>query len=268
MVALALLLAGCGGSPSYSVQPGGAPASSTTGSVGTTATTVTTASNGVTSNISLGAASSGGGAVSISQSATPPNGAPALQSDERRTLSTAGTPLVYVSVTFASTVTLPSLPGFTFTLASPSASSAYFLGFLDPAKGSTYQLAAEGPGTLSGSTVTLSPPSGAATFVGGTTYVFALYATSLAPIVPSATALTFASSTAQTFTVSESGYTGAFTAASSNATVATVSGPTGTTPTFTVSPLAGGTATITISDASGQKTTVAVSITSATFVPQ
>jgi hypothetical protein len=265
-IGLALVLAGCSGGPSYTVQSV-TPSSSSTGTVGTSATTVTAASNGVTTNVSLGAASASS-SVSVSQSSSPPSGAPALQSDERRPLSTAGTPIVYVALTFASTVTLPSLPGFSFSIPSPSASSAYFLGFLDPAKGSTYQLGAEGPGIVSGSTVSLSAPPTPVTFIGGTQYVFSLYAATLAPVVPSTTTLTFGSSAAQTFTVSESGYTGAFSAASSNTNIATVSGPAGSPATFTVTPLAGGTATITISDTSGQKTTVAVSITSATFVPQ
>jgi hypothetical protein len=266
-IGLALLLAGCGGGPSYAVQTV-APSSTGTGTVGASATTVTAASNGVTTNISLGASSSGSSSVSATTSSSPPSGAPALQSSERQTLSTAGTPIVYVALTFASTVTLPSLPGFTFTIPSPSASSAYFLGLLDPAKGSTYQLGAEGPGLLSGSTVSLSAPAGSVTFIGGTQYVFSLYSTTLAPVVAAPTTLNFSSSAAQTFTVSESGYTGAFSAASSNTNVATVSGPTGSPSTFTVTPLAGGTATIAIADTSGQKTTVAVSVTSATFVPQ
>jgi hypothetical protein len=263
-----LLAAGCGGSPTFSVLGG---TSSNQTSIGTTPTTISTTTGSVTTSVSLPGATSGSSSVTVTQSTSPPSGAPALQSDERRTLSAAGTPIVYVSMVFASTVTLPSLPGFTFTIGTPAANTAYLLGFLDPAKGTSYQLAAEGPGTIAGTSVTLSAPPGSVTFTTGTTYVFVLYSTTLSPVVPSATSLSFTALgavAAQTFTVSETGFTGSFTATSSNTSVATVSGPTGTTPTFTVTPVSGGSATITVADTQGQKASVTVTVTSATFVTQ
>jgi hypothetical protein len=80
--------------------------------------------------------------------------------------------------------------------------------------------------------------------------------------VATPTALTFATSasTAQTFAVSESGYTGAFSAVSSTPAVATVAAGQ-TAGTFTVTPLESGTTTITITGASaGAAATVSVSV--------
>jgi hypothetical protein len=264
------LVAGCGGG-NYErplVVESGA-GSSATASVGSSSTTSTVSASGVETTLSLpGSASSS--SVAITESAMPPNGSAALQS-VRRVQSTAGTALTYVALTFASTVTLPSLPSFSFTLASVASGSEYFVGFLDPSKGSTYALGAEGPGIVAGSIVGFVAPSGSVTFTAGTVYVFTLYAASLAPLVTSSTALTFSAlgaAAAQPITVSETGYSGSFTAVSSNPSVVSVTGPSGTTPTFTVTPVAGGSATITISDHQGQSTPVSVSVTSATFVPQ
>jgi hypothetical protein len=103
-------------------------------------------------------------------------------------------------------------------------------------------------------------------------------------ISPSLTtpALSFNSTspTPQSFTVSEPGYSGTFTAVSSNTTVATVTQGSAaaaqsarhidadTTATFTVTPTGGGSATITISDTLGNSTSISVSVTGATFTPQ
>lgn len=105
-----------------------------------------------------------------------------------------------------------------------------------------------------------------------------------APITTSAKSLSFSSGTAQTFTVSEPGYNGSFTAQSSNSNVATVTAVTGqsssvqssrrtqssqaTGTTFTVTPVGGGTATITVSNTIGFNATISVTVTGATFTPQ
>jgi hypothetical protein len=100
------------------------------------------------------------------------------------------------------------------------------------------------------------------------------------PIIPSAVALSFSGAAAQTFTVSEPGYSGTFVAVSSNPGVVTVSQnatpasderraqATTTVATFTVTPVGGGTATITITDQDGHSITITVSVTSGTFVPE
>lgn len=97
--------------------------------------------------------------------------------------------------------------------------------------------------------------------------------------VPSA-GLSFSSAAAQTFTVSEVGYSGSFTAKSSNTAVVTVAQTssttsarrrdttTTTTTTFTVTPVGGGPATITVSDQNGNSTSIPVSVTSAVFSPE
>jgi hypothetical protein len=109
-------------------------------------------------------------------------------------------------------------------------------------------------------------------------------APSLAP-VPSGTvtasvpSISFSSTSPQTFTVSEIGYSGSFTATSSNTAVATVAQTSSsadarrrdastTTTTFTVTPVGGGPATITVSDQDGHSIAIPVSVTSATFTPE
>lgn len=271
------LVCACSGSPSYTVGGTSIPTQTANTTVSsTTATTVTAAASGITTNVSVPAATSGNAPVTVTQTSTPPAGAPALQGLGRQPLSTAGSPILYITFVFGSNITLPSLPGFTFTLPATPANTYYYLAFFDPAKSTTsYQLAAEGPGIVSGSNVALSGPATSQTFVAGTTYVFVLYSNTFSqtvnPVTTSASSLSFSAlgaANAQTFTASETAFVGTFSAVSSNPAVATVSGPTGTTSTFTVTPLAGGTAAITVSNGLGQSATVNVSVTTATFVPQ
>lgn len=87
-------------------------------------------------------------------------------------------------------------------------------------------------------------------------------------IVPSATTVVFTSAAAQTFSVSEAGYNGSFTAQSSNTSVAIVA-PSGTqNDTFSITPVAGGTVTIAVSDTIGDTITISVTVTGATLTPQ
>jgi hypothetical protein len=84
----------------------------------------------------------------------------------------------------------------------------------------------------------------------------------------------------QSFTISEAGYSGTFTATSSNANVATITQTSAaatqssrhvdadTKATFTITPTGGGQATLTISDTIGNSTSITVSVTGATFTPQ
>jgi|SRR5580700_8780541 hypothetical protein len=97
-------------------------------------------------------------------------------------------------------------------------------------------------------------------------------------ITPSVVSFSFSSATPQTFTVSEPGYTGTFSATSSNTEVVTIAAgdstsarrrdDTSTSTTFTVTPVGGGNATITVSDDQGHSTAIPVSVTGATFTPQ
>ncbi len=68
-------------------------------------------------------------------------------------------------------------------------------------------------------------------------------------------------SCAQSFTVSETNYTGVLNATSSNTAVAMVTAQgAGPSASFTVTPVAAGTATITLADSNAQKTTVSVAV--------
>lgn len=103
-------------------------------------------------------------------------------------------------------------------------------------------------------------------------------------VSPSMASISFGSSTpcaqipcTTTFSVSESGYSGTFTATSSNTSVATVASSTSpsqarkaqdTTATFVVTAVSGGTATITVSDQNGHSASIPVSVSSITFTPQ
>lgn len=82
--------------------------------------------------------------------------------------------------------------------------------------------------------------------------------------MPSASSLSFtAAGQTQTFTVSEAGSSGAFTAMSSDGNVATVSTQDGLT--FTVTAVGAGSATITVTDATNQSAPVSVTVTTTAF---
>jgi hypothetical protein len=88
----------------------------------------------------------------------------------------------------------------------------------------------------------------------------------VAPLVLAPKSLAFSASganAAQTVSVSETGYAGAFTETDTCSGIASVSPADGSGPsaTYTVTPLAAGTCTITIHDTNGQKSAVAVGIT-------
>ena len=72
------------------------------------------------------------------------------------------------------------------------------------------------------------------------------------------------------FTASESGYSGAFTATNTCSGIATVtpSSASGPSAAFTVTPTANGTCTVTINDASNNSTSVNVTISGVTFTIQ
>jgi hypothetical protein len=96
-------------------------------------------------------------------------------------------------------------------------------------------------------------------------------------VSPSLSSISFSSTTPQTFTVSEVGYSGSFTAVSAEVSVATVAQTSSktdarrrdatTTTTFTVTPVGGGTTTIVVSDQDGHSASISVSVTSATITP-
>lgn len=275
--ALAVPLTGCGGGSNNVYQAVSVPATPTAGTAtanaGPTSSSASfTTTSGVSGTITVPAASSGSAKVSFVTSTTPPQGVPVLAAAanmRRPSDTTASAGMLYVSATFGSTIVLPSLPAFSFGSMTPAPNTQYFLAFFDPSVGK-YAAKVEGPATVGGSTLSFTAPAGSVTFTGGTTYVFALYGVTLAPITVDHAALTFSAlgaAGAQTFTPSEARYTGAFSATSANPAIATVSGP-NSSGAFTVTAVSGGTTTITVTDAAGQTATISVSVTTGTFIPQ
>jgi hypothetical protein len=86
------------------------------------------------------------------------------------------------------------------------------------------------------------------------------------PVVPSSTSLTFlaaGAASAQTFTVSEAGYPGNFTATTTNCGgIASIAPPSGRS--FTVTAAASGSCTFTIANPFSQSATVSVGVTTTT----
>jgi hypothetical protein len=105
-------------------------------------------------------------------------------------------------------------------------------------------------------------------------------------LTPSTTTVSFngSSNSPQTFTISETGYSGTFTAVSANTSVATVAETSSTsssssrvqsvrieattTATFSVTPIGGGGTTITVSDTLGHSVQIPVSVTGVTVTPE
>jgi hypothetical protein len=269
-----LAAAGCGGTNTTApvVSPSTVPgsASSQVSPAGAVSASFTT-SGGGSGTVGFPASTSGTAAVQIAITSTPPSGVPTLAASAlaRRPQSTTSAGILYASITFASAVTLPSLPAFSFGNQTIASSTQYYLAFYDPKAGS-YQAPAEGPAAVAGGTIAFSAPATPYSFAAGTTYVFALYSQALSQIVASPNTLSFSAlgaSAAQTFSASETGYTGTFSATSANPAVATVA-PGSTAGSFVVTPVGGGTTTVTLTDTNAQTATVNVSVTTGTFIPQ
>lgn len=243
--------------------------------------TVTLSSAGYTVTGSLPAANVVA-KVTESLSASAPSGVTAL-SKHRDTASPDA--LLYVEFSSTSSVTLSAIPMLAFTSSSISSSNTYYLA-LDTSSG--WQIPISGPGTVSGDTVTFASTSGTVAITPSAPAVFALYAASAVTPSPSPTpvaspnALLFDESNPapQTFTVTETGYSGAFTeqtsctaspvpspAPTSSPYVAQVS-PSSATPasagaavTFTVTPgEETGNCTITVTDSNSASATVSVGV--------
>ena len=273
--ALVIPLAGCGGgsnnvyqvvavkatpAPTAAPTPAGS-SSATVGSTPSSSSFVTT--SGASGTITLPAASSGSATASFQTSTTPPSGVPTLSASaaERRVSDTASAGMLYVSATFASTITLPSLPAFSFSGISTTPNTSYYLAFFDPAA-ATYAKAIEGPAVVGASgTLAFTAPAGSVTFAAGKTYVFALYGVSFSSLALNAGTLAITglgSANAATLTAAENAYTGAFSATSANTAIAAVS-VSGAT--ITVVPVAAGQTTVTVTDAHGQTATATVTVT-------
>jgi streptogramin lyase len=192
---LAALAAACGGSGGSGGVPTIAPSASATPTATTTPGTGPTASatisypagggavamppvSNFSGTINLTAATSGGGAqTSIATQAYSPAGLPVIQV-KRRATSQSNDPLLYISFTATTALTLSGYPGFAITLPETvSTDGTFSLVFYDPTHASLgWQLVA-GPVIASGQVVTFAPGSTPVTFAANQTYVFAIYVT-------------------------------------------------------------------------------------------
>lgn len=219
-----------------------------------------------------------------------PNTVPALFADRSaQSLTTqagTSTAILFLSLVFSNSVTLPTPPSFTVTLPSAQIVSgvSYFLAWYDPLRPSVgWQRGFEGPGTANGATIAFSPGSGAGpySFVAFSPQYFGLYAQSAqapvptpapsvtplpAPTAPPAFTLSPANLTligaGSTGTVAISDPTGCsctYSATSASSSIATASV---SSTTVTVSAVAAGSTTITVSSSDARYATLSVGITS------
>ena len=209
--------AACGGG-SVDYTPIG-PAATQSGSTSTTGTTSLppASSGGVTAAVVLPPAS-GSASITETVSHTGFPGTPALSSARRaqsdsRTPQAAAAPtaVLYLEFVSSTSVTLNGTPGVTFTLPSITTGQQYFLASYGPS-GWTYPV--EGPGTVSGSTVSFPIGNGTAVTLSPTApAIVALYTAGGPGISPALLTFDVNNPSTASFTVTEPGDTAAFTAA-------------------------------------------------------
>ncbi len=185
-------------------------------------------------------------------------GASATQSAARNTASIAdASAFAEVILTANAAVTFSGTIAVTITYAGGPAT--YVGTFQDPAG----KLTSSAPQTSTGSVYTATSPSGTYTLAAGGSIAFD-FATSAPVLVFGSPALSFittGAAAAQTDTVSYPGYTGAYTATSENAAVATASISGGT---VTVTPAGPGTTSIDVTGATTGKISITVTTTPVT----
>lgn len=194
---------------------------------------------------------------------TLPSGIVALQSAQRRSsdVGTANAQL-YLVLQPSQTITLPAFPSFTFvvppSLVLPNESE--FLAFYDAAQSGWRTLF--GPVIANGGVVTFTGSSAPLTLVAGQTYVFALYGIPAAGNpVPSPSSVGFnLTGQTQIVTVTESNYSGSFTATSSNPSVVSAAAVSGSSFVLTAGTSAGS-ATIVVRDSAGRSSLVDAGVT-------
>jgi hypothetical protein len=197
---LATLVSACGGgSSSGGAPPTPVPSGSATPTATTTPGTGPTASAAIaypagggalampavssySGTINLTAASSGAGAqTTIAAQAYSPAGLPVIQM-RRRATSQSNEPLLWISFTATTALTLSGYPGFAITLpASANTNGTFSLAFYDPTHASLGWQLIGGPVSAVGQTVTFAPGSTPVSFAANQTYVFALYESPNAP---------------------------------------------------------------------------------------
>jgi hypothetical protein len=140
--------------------------------------------------------------------------------------ATAPFPILYIQFVSSSNVTINGTPGVTFTLPSVSAGTSYFIASYGQG-GWTYP--AEGPGTVSGNTVSFPINTGGSGIAISPTapVEIALYSITGPALTPTTLTFSAGSPTSAPFTVTEPGDTAAFTAAISCATASPTPTPSG-----------------------------------------
>lgn len=206
---------------------------------------------GIITNVELPTAS---GVVTITEivSAGPPGGTPALsvarvaQATKRSTLDATQTTILYVELLPSANVTIDGTPGFSFSLPSVAAGTSYYLAGYASTNGTLSWVApAEGPGIISGTTLSFALTNGAITITPTAPFVVALYsqATGSPNAVSSASPLPTASAT-PTPGVTATPTPGVTATPTPGVTATPTPGTTATpTPGVTATPTPGGTAT-------------------------
>ncbi len=273
--AIVTTLVGCGaasaGSPA-AVVPSGPPTPASTGVPVSTlpASLPFTAGTGSGSMLLPAAASAPSGAtLSVNGLTSAPTGIPAP----------ANPASMFVNLTASATVTLTGLPGFQFSLSglaiSPqrratSSTASYFIALFDPTNpGAGWQIVA-GPGVIGNGIVVFGETQTPMTFVANESYYFELFQTGAGSgtvnVLPASLSFTgTGASNTQLLTVSEPGYTGAFTLSSTCSSIVTIT-PSGSQ--YIVVPLAAGTCSATFADANGHSAVVPIVVTVTTIVGQ
>jgi hypothetical protein len=174
------------------------------------------------------------------------------------------TPVVYFSITPSATVSFSSTPGFTLNLPSAAlAGVSYYLAIYNPTQvPANWNLAAFGPASVSGSSLTFASSSSPLSLVGGVTYWFGLYY-DLNPVMLGPTSLSFSTTgaaAAQPFTASQVGFSGPFTPDTcGTANIVSITPASGTT--FTVTPNNYGSCTLTVTGAQGLSAQMQITVT-------
>lgn len=239
---------------------------------------------------SSGASIPAGTAVQTKVSNSAPAGLPALGFGRAvqalrapRDTGTSGTAVEFVTLVFTNQVTLATQPAFSFTLPAGFTSVPaiqFYVAQFDPLRDFLgWQRAYEGPGVVSGSTVTFTPSAQTTVFYANQPVYFALYAISTAastptpapatspkpapaPLsaMPAALEFTAAGDPPQTFVVSDAsaGYAGTYAATSNDTTIvsATIAGKT-----VTVTPIAAGFTTVVVTTTDGREILIPVGVT-------
>jgi hypothetical protein len=185
----AAILAGCGAgtgsSPSdafpYAQQP--APGTITAAFSNAPQSVQLPPAAGFTGTVYLPAATTGSGVTVTLYAGISPPGTDPVISPTQTGNGPAPIPLIYLGLTPAASVALPSLPSFTIVLPAYIATGPnFFLGLYDPANQlAGYALGSEGPATVTGSTLTFAAPLAPIRLQANQTYALSLYAVPTPP---------------------------------------------------------------------------------------